>query len=283
MKEDFTQKARILVEALPYIRRFYGRTIVIKYGGGAMAQGGLEEALATDVVLMWYVGIRPVVVHGGGPQIGQLLKRLGKESTFVGGMRVTDPETMEVVEMVLGKINKDLVSLINRHGAKAVGLSGKDAELIKAKKLTRPDMNLGLVGEVQQVNVEVIEALQKGGFVPVIAPVGVGEGGIAYNINADIVAGAVAGALKAEKLILLTDVPGVMDREGKLLRSLTAQQATLLIQEGVIQEGMIPKVQCCLEALEMGVGKAHIVNGTIPHAMLLEIFTDRGIGTEIVR
>jgi len=283
VKEDFTQKARILVEALPYIRRFYGRTIVIKYGGGAMAQGGLEEALATDVVLMWYVGIRPVVVHGGGPQIGQLLKRLGKESTFVGGMRVTDPETMEVVEMVLGKINKDLVSLINRHGAKAVGLSGKDAELIKAKKLTRPDMNLGLVGEVQQVNVEVIEALQKGGFVPVIAPVGVGEGGIAYNINADIVAGAVAGALKAEKLILLTDVPGVMDREGKLLRSLTAQQATLLIQEGVIQEGMIPKVQCCLEALEMGVGKAHIVNGTIPHAMLLEIFTDRGIGTEIVR
>lgn len=282
-EEDLTQKARILVEALPYIRRFYGKTIVIKYGGGAMAQGSLEEALALDVVLMWYVGIRPVVVHGGGPQIGQLLKRLGKESTFVGGMRVTDPETMEVVEMVLGKINKDIVSLINRHGARAVGLSGKDAELIRARKLSRVDIDLGLVGEVREVNVDVIEALQKGGFIPVIAPVGVGEEGLAYNINADIVAGAVAGALKAEKLILLTDVPGVMDREGRLLRSLTAQQARLLIQEGVIREGMIPKVQCCLEALQKGVGKAHIVNGTIPHAMLLEVFTDRGIGTEIVR
>ena len=282
-EEDLTQKARILVEALPYIRRFYGRTIVIKYGGGAMVQGSLEEALALDVVLMWYVGIRPVVVHGGGPQIGQLLKRLGKESTFVSGMRVTDPETMEVVEMVLGKINKDIVSLINRHGARAVGLSGKDAELIRARKLSRVDIDLGLVGEVREVNVEVIEALQKGGFIPVIAPVGVGEEGLTYNINADIVAGAVAGALKAEKLILLTDVPGVMDREGRLLRSLTAQQARLLIQEGVIREGMIPKVQCCLEALQKGVGKAHIVNGTIPHAMLLEVFTDRGIGTEIVR
>lgn len=281
MIEEIHQKARILVEALPYIRRFYGRTIVIKYGGGAL-EGGEADALAEDIVLMWYVGVKPVLVHGGGPQIGQLLKRLGKETSFVGGFRVTDSETMEVVEMVLSKINKDIVSLINRHGAKAVGLSGKDAELIRAKKLMHRDVDLGLVGEVERVNIEVIESLQKGGFIPVISPIGVGEDGKTYNINADLVAGAVAGALKAEKLILLTDVPGILDTEGRLLKSLSASEARLLVQKGVIQGGMIPKVQCCLDALRMGVGKAHILDGTVPHALLLEIFTDEGVGTEIL-
>lgn len=279
--EELHQKARILIEALPYIRRFYGRTIVIKYGGGALG-GGAAEALAEDIVLMWYVGIKPVLVHGGGPQIGQLLKRLGKETSFVSGFRVTDPETMEVVEMVLSKINKDIVSLINRHGARAVGLSGKDAELIRARKLTHGEVDLGLVGEVERVNVEVIESLQKGGFIPVISPIGVGEDGLTYNINADLVAGAVAGALRAEKLILLTDVPGILDREGRLIRSLSASEVRLLVQEGVIQGGMIPKVQCCLDALKMGIGKAHILDGTVPHALLLEVFTDEGVGTEIL-
>jgi acetylglutamate kinase len=283
IEKELLQKAQILIEALPYIRRFYGKTMVIKYGGGAMAKGPEEKALAEDIVLMWYVGIKPILVHGGGPQIGDLLKRLGKKSSFIQGMRVTDEETMEVVEMVLNKINKDLVYLINRYGGKAVGLSGKDAQLLRARKLIHEEFDLGLVGEVQEVNVELLEALQKEGFIPVIAPIGVGEDGTPYNINADMVAGAVAGALRAEKLILLTDVPGISDEEGNLIQSLRSERAEQLIQKGVIQGGMIPKVRCCLEALNLGVSKAHIIDGTLPHALLLEVFTDKGIGTEIVR
>lgn len=283
IEKELLQKAQILIEALPYIRRFYGKTMVIKYGGGAMAKGPEEKALAEDIVLMWYVGIKPILVHGGGPQIGDLLKRLGKKSSFIQGMRVTDEETMEVVEMVLNKINKDLVYLINRYGGKAVGLSGKDARLLRARKLIHGEFDLGLVGEVQEVNVELLEALQKEGFIPVIAPIGVGEDGTPYNINADMVAGAVAGALRAEKLILLTDVPGISDEEGNLIQSLRSERAEELIQKGVIQGGMIPKVRCCLEALNLGVSKAHIIDGTLPHALLLEVFTDKGIGTEIVR
>jgi acetylglutamate kinase len=283
IEKELLQKAQILIEALPYIRRFYGKTMVIKYGGGAMAKGPEEKALAEDIVLMWYVGIKPILVHGGGPQIGDLLKRLGKKSSFIQGMRVTDEETMEVVEMVLNKINKDLVYLINRYGGKAVGLSGKDARLLRARKLIHREFDLGLVGEVQEVNVELLEALQKEGFIPVIAPIGVGEDGTPYNINADMVAGAVAGALRAEKLILLTDVPGISDEEGNLIQSLRSERAEELIQKGVIQGGMIPKVRCCLEALNLGVSKAHIIDGTLPHALLLEVFTDKGIGTEIVR
>ena len=283
--EEYLEKSRTLIEVLPYIRRFYGKTMVLKYGGSAMAEAELQEAFAMDVVLMKYVGIKPVVVHGGGPQIGELLRRLGKESIFVGGMRVTDPETMEIVEMVLGKINKDIVSLINRHGAKAVGLSGKDGDLLRAKKLHLPehvDVDLGLVGEVERVAVEVIEALQAGGFVPVIAPVGIGADGGTYNINADLVAGAVAAALKAEKLILLTDVPGVMNEEGDLISTLTVSEARALVDQGVAQGGMVPKLRCSLLALEGGVRKAHIVDGRVPHAVLLEIFTDAGVGTEII-
>jgi len=282
IEKELFQKAQILIEALPYIRRFYGKTMVIKYGGGAMAKGPEERALAEDIVLMWYVGIKPILVHGGGPQIGEFLKRLGKKSNFIGGMRVTDEETMEVVEMVLGKLNKDLVYLINLYGGKAVGLSGKDAQLLRAKKMIHDEFDLGLVGEVEEVNVELLEALQKEGFIPVIAPIGVGEDGTPYNINADMVAGRVAGALKAEKLILLTDVPGVSDENGNLIQSLKVEKAEELIKKGVIHGGMIPKVRCCLEALNLGVSKAHIIDGTLPHALLLEVFTDKGIGTEIL-
>jgi len=283
IEKELFQKAQILIEALPYIRRFYGKTMVIKYGGGAMAKGPEERALAEDIVLMWYVGIKPILVHGGGPQIGEFLKRLGKKSNFIGGMRVTDEETMEVVEMVLGKINKDLVYLINQCGGKAVGLNGKDAQLLRAKKMIHDEFDLGLVGEVEEVNVELLEALQKEGFIPVIAPIGVGEDGTPYNINADMVAGRVAGALKAEKLILLTDVPGVSDENGNLIQSLKVEKAEELIKKGVIHGGMIPKVRCCLEALNLGVSKAHIIDGTLPHALLLEVFTDKGIGTEILK
>lgn len=284
--EEHLQKSKTLIEVLPYIKKFYGKTMVMKYGGSAMVEGELREAFAMDVVLMRYVGIKPVVVHGGGPQIGELLKRLGKESVFVGGMRVTDPETMEVVEMVLGKVNKDIVSLINRHGAKAVGLSGKDGDLIRARKLSLPDyedVDLGLVGEVEQIAVEVIEALQAGGFIPVIAPVGIGDDEGTYNINADLVAGAVAAALKAEKLILLTDVQGVLDDTGELISTLTVEEVQVLLDQGVAKGGMVPKLRCCLEALSGGVKKAHIVDGRIPHAVLLEVFTDAGVGTEIIR
>lgn len=291
---DPIDKAKVLIEALPYIRRFYGKTMVIKYGGSTMEEERLKKSFAMDVVLLKYIGINPVIIHGGGPQIGDLLSRLGKKSQFVQGMRVTDQETMDVVEMVLvGKVNKEIVSLINQQGGKAVGLSGKDGKLILAKKLrlTRnqgldqpPEIiDIGMVGEVTSINPEVIVALEGQNFIPVIAPVGVGEEGETYNINADLVAGKIASALRAEKLILLTDVEGVKDETGQLIPTLEVKQAKRLIEEKVISAGMIPKVNCCLEALEQGVTKTHIIDGTVEHAMLLEIFTDIGIGTQIIK
>jgi len=285
-------KANVLVEALPYIRRFYDKTVVIKYGGSAMEEERLKRNFALDVVLLKYIGINPVIVHGGGPQIGQLLTKLGKKSEFVEGMRVTDKETMDVVEMVLvGKVNKEIVSLINQQGGKAVGLSGKDGTLINAKKLKitksrgkgKPPevIDIGMVGEVKAINPGVIESLEKENFIPVIAPIGVGEEGETYNINADLVAGKVASALKAEKLILLTDVEGVMDEKKQLIPTLNAKQAKRMMTQKIISSGMIPKVNCCLEALEEGVIKTHIIDGRVDHAVLLEIFTDIGVGTQI--
>ncbi|MDI6763765.1 MAG: acetylglutamate kinase [Thermodesulfobacteriota bacterium] len=292
--ENPIDKAKILIEALPYIRRFYNKTVVIKYGGSTMEEEGLKRGFALDVVLLKYIGLNPVVVHGGGPQIGEMLTRLGKKSEFVEGMRVTDGETMDVVEMVLvGKVNKEIVALINQQGGKAVGLSGKDGRLIIAKKLklTRnagkdkdPEIiDIGMVGEVKTIHPGVIESLEKENFIPVIAPVGVGEEGETYNINADLVAGKIASALKAEKLILLTDVEGVMDEKKRLIPTLDVKQAKELISQKVISSGMIPKVNCCLDALEDGVNKTHIINGTVEHAVLLEIFTDVGIGTQITK
>ncbi|MDO9124126.1 MAG: acetylglutamate kinase [Deltaproteobacteria bacterium] len=288
------EKAKVLIEALPYIRRFYNKTVVIKYGGSTMEEEGLKRSFALDVVLLKYIGLNPVIVHGGGPQIGEMLTRLGKKSEFVEGMRVTDRETMDVVEMVLvGKVNKEIVALINQQGGKAVGLSGKDGRLILAKKLklTRsagkdkdPEIiDIGMVGEVKAIHPGVIESLEKDNFIPVIAPVGVGEEGETYNINADLVAGKIASALKAEKLILLTDVEGVMDEKKRLIPTLDVKQAKELISQKVISSGMIPKVNCCLDALKDGVSKTHIINGTVEHAILLEIFTDVGIGTQITR
>ncbi|MBU4120135.1 MAG: acetylglutamate kinase [Proteobacteria bacterium] len=287
------ERADILLEALPYIRRFYGKTIVIKYGGHAMADEELKENFARDVVMMKYIGINPVVVHGGGPQIGSFLKKLGKDSKFVQGMRVTDEETMDIVEMVLvGKVNKEIVGLINRHGGKAVGLSGKDANLIRAEKYylseekvkdTPPEIiDIGLVGRVTEINAALIASLTANGVIPVIAPTGVGEHGETYNINADLVAGAVAAALMAEKLILLTDVPGVLDRNRELIHTMDDRTTKRMIEEGTIEGGMFPKVKCCLKALKGGVKKAHIVDGRLKHTILLEMFTDQGIGTEIV-
>jgi acetylglutamate kinase len=287
------ERADILLEALPYIRRFYGKTIVIKYGGHAMVDEDLKDNFARDVVMMKYIGINPVVVHGGGPQIGSFLKKLGKTSQFVQGMRVTDEETMDIVEMVLvGKVNKEIVGLINRHGGKAVGLSGKDANLIQAEKYylsaekikdTPPEIiDIGLVGKVTGINAELIVSMTANGVIPVIAPTGVGEHGETYNINADLVAGAVATALKAEKLILLTDVPGVLNRDRELINTMDDRIAMAMIEDGTIQGGMFPKVKCCLKALKGGVRKAHIVDGRLKHTILLEMFTDQGIGTEIV-
>ncbi|HOI93414.1 MAG TPA: acetylglutamate kinase [Syntrophobacter fumaroxidans] len=288
------EKAGILIEALPYIRRFYGKTVVIKYGGNAMVAEELKESFAKDIVLMKYIGINPVVVHGGGPQIGRMLKRIGKESDFCAGMRVTDADTMDIVEMVLaGKINKEIVSLINRHGGHAVGLSGKDGNLIEARKLhvyrykgddQPPEIiDIGLVGEVNRVNVSILDTLAGGNLIPVIAPVGVGEQGETYNINADLVAGHIAGALQAAKLVLMTDVEGVLDGGGNLISSLTVAEAADALQDETLKGGMIPKVQCAIDALQSGVDKVHIVDGRVPHAILLEIFTDAGVGTEIVR
>jgi acetylglutamate kinase len=285
-------KATVLVEALPYIRRFYDKTVVIKYGGSAMEEERLKRNFALDVVLLKYIGMNPVIVHGGGPQIGQLLTKLGKKSEFIEGMRVTDKETMDVVEMVLvGKVNKEIVSLINQQGGKAVGLSGKDGGLINAKKLkimksrgkSKPPevIDIGMVGEVKAINPGVIESLEKENFIPVIAPIGVGEEGETYNINADLVAGKVASALRAEKLILLTDVEGVMDEKKQLIPTLDAKQAKRMMTQKIISSGMIPKVNCCLEALEEGVIKTHIIDGRVDHAVLLEIFTDVGVGTQI--
>ena len=287
------ERADILLEALPYIRRFYNKTIVIKYGGHAMVDEDLKDKFARDVVMMKYIGINPVVVHGGGPQIGGFLKKLGKESKFIQGMRVTDEETMNIVEMVLvGMVNKEIVGLINRHGGKAVGLSGKDGNLVEAEKYYLNDekakntpseiIDIGLVGKVKAVNAGLIVSLAANGFIPVIAPTGMGENGETYNINADIVAGEVAAALKAEKLLLLTDVAGVLDAGKNLINTMTDQEALHLIDEGIVEGGMFPKVKCCLKALRGGVKKAHIVDGRLKHAILLEVFTDKGIGTEIV-
>ncbi len=283
--------ARILSEALPYIRRFYGKTIVIKYGGNAMNDAA-DVSFARDVVLMKLVGMNPVVVHGGGPQIGDLLKRLGKESRFVDGMRVTDAETMDVVQMVLGGlVNKQIVSLLNRHGGKAVGLTGKDADLIRARKLTfkrnAPEMNapeiidIGHVGEVESVDGTVVDMLVQGDFIPVIAPVGVGPDGESYNINADVVAGKVAEALQAEKLMLLTNTAGLLDKQGQVLTGLTAAQVDGLIADGTIYGGMLPKIRCAVEAVNNGVTSTHIIDGRVEHALLLEIFTDEGVGSLI--
>jgi acetylglutamate kinase len=290
---DSMQRADILLEALPYIQRFYNKTIVIKYGGHAMVDDELKDKFAQDVVMMKYIGINPVVVHGGGPQIGSFLKKLGKESKFIQGMRVTDAETMNIVEMVLvGMLNKEIVGLINRHGGNAVGLSGKDGNLIKAEKYflsaekaknTPPEIiDIGLVGKVNKINSTLIISLAQNGFIPVIAPTGIGENGETYNINADIVAGEIAGALLAEKLLLLTDVEGVLDKEKKLINTMSDKEARQLIDQNVVEGGMFPKVKCCLKALKAGVRKAHIIDGRLKHAILLEMFTDKGIGTEIV-
>lgn len=276
------EKIKTLFESLPYIRKFYNKTIVIKYGGHAMTDEGLKKSFARDMVLMKYVGINPVIVHGGGPQIGGMLARLGKESRFVHGIRVTDDETMDVVEMVLvGKINKEIVGLINYFGGKAVGLGGKDGALIKAKKLLIRGEDMGLVGDVDEIDPSVIRTLEEKNFIPVIAPVGAAEDGTTYNINADTVAGRIAASLKAEKLILLTDVPGVLNKEKKLISTLSLAEARALITKKVAIGGMIPKLKCCMEAVAGGVHAAHIIDGRVEHAVLLEVFTDAGIGTAI--
>jgi acetylglutamate kinase len=284
--------ADILIEALPYIRRFYGMTIVIKYGGHAMVDEELKTAFAKDIVLLKFIGLNPVVVHGGGPQISQVMDRMGIRPQFIRGMRMTDQETMDVVEMVLGgKVNKAIVTQINRQGGKAVGLSGKDGELIRAQKLhivhqedeTKPPeiIDPGMVGEVTHVNPDVINTLTAQGFIPIIAPVGVGEAGETYNINADLVAASIAGALSAGRLILLTDVDGVSDGEGRLISSIDADRIGRMITDGSVSGGMIPKLEYALSALNQGVGKTHIINGKKRHALLLELFTDKGIGTEV--
>jgi acetylglutamate kinase len=290
--QDLLERTQVLIEALPYIQRFRGKTFVIKYGGHAMLTDELREGFAQDIVLLAAVGINPVVVHGGGPQINHLIERLGLKSSFVRGMRVTDADTMEAVEMVLQKINKEIVALISRQGGRAIGLSGKDGELIIARRMKmivkgdngrRAAVDIGLVGEVAEVNPAVIATMREGGFIPVIAPVGHGRDGATYNINADVAAGEIAGALKAEKLILLTDVAGIKDDRGELLSSLDAARAKKLIASGAIGEGMIPKVECCLDALGAGAVRAHVIDGRVRHAVLLEIFTDAGVGTEVTR
>ncbi len=282
------QRAEILMEALPYIQEFQGKTVVIKYGGAAMEQADLKDSFARDVILLRCVGINPVIVHGGGPQIGALMKRLGKEPQFVGGMRVTDAETVDIVEMVLvGKINKEIVALINLHGGKAVGLSGKDGDLIRARRRhhrlpSGETVDIGLVGEVEAINPAAISLLERSGFVPVIAPVAGGAAGETYNINADLVAGDIAAALTAEKLVHLTDVQGILGQDGRFVSTLTRKEAERLMEAGVIDGGMLPKVESSLRALQGGTGKAHIIDGRIPHAILLELFTKEGIGTEII-
>ncbi len=286
-------RAKVLIEALPYMRQFYGKIVVIKYGGHAMVNPSLKEAFAQDVVLMKLVGISPVIVHGGGPQISQVMEKMGVKPVFIEGQRVTDDTTMSVVEMVLvGTVNKEIVGLINRHGGRAVGLSGRDGDLVIAEKMKlyrysgddRPPeiIDIGRVGKVKAVNPEVLTVLLQKGFIPVLAPVGVGPFGEAYNINADLVAGAIAGALKAEKVIYLTDVEGVKDHEGRLLTSIDLEELAQLLDTGVAKGGMIPKLKSARKALKAGVKKAHIIDGRVPHAILLEIFTDHGVGTEIV-
>jgi acetylglutamate kinase len=288
---DLIERAEVLVEALPYIRRFRGKSFVIKYGGHAMQAEDLRESFAQDIVLLDLVGIKPVVVNGGGPQITELIGKLGLKSRFVRGMRVTDAETMEAAEMVLQRLNKDIVALISRQGGRAVGLSGKDGDLIVSRKMhmvvrekggRSSRVDIGLVGEVVEVNPGVIRTLEDADFIPVIAPIGYGRDGLTYNINADVAAGKIAAALGAEKLVLMTDVEGVKDAAGKLVSTLGAAQARKLIARGVIAEGMIPKVECCVEALKAGVAKTHILDGRVRHAVLLEIFTRSGVGTEVV-
>ena len=286
--------AQVLVEALPYIRRFRGRTMVVKFGGNAMVDEALKVAFARDIVLMRLVGFRVVVVHGGGPQIGDLLRRIGKETEFVQGMRVTDAETMDVVEMVLGGlVNKEIVNLLNAQGGRAVGLTGKDGGLIRARKLevTAPGpesqvpeiIDVGHVGEVEHIDPAVVEMLDSDEFIPVVAPIGVDERGISYNINADLVAGKIAEVLEAEKLMLLTNTPGVLDADGNLLTGLSPQRVDRLIADGTIAGGMLPKIRCALDAVAGGVRHAHIIDGRVAHAVLLELFTDRGVGTLIDR
>jgi acetylglutamate kinase len=286
------QTAKVLAESLPYIQRFSGKTIVIKYGGNAMVDEQLKDSFARDIVLMKTVGMNPVVVHGGGPQIGHHLDKIGKESQFVKGMRVTDSETMDVVQMVLGGlVNKEIVNLINRKGGNAVGLTGKDGDLIHANKLTftknAPEMNeseiidIGHVGEVASIDPSIINLLVQGDFIPVIAPIGVGSDGQSYNINADIVAGKLAEVLSAEKLMLLTNTPGLLDKDGNLLTGLGISQVDALVEDGTIHGGMLPKIQCALDAVQSGVHTAHIIDGRVQHAVLLEIFTDEGVGTLI--
>ena len=284
--------ASVLTEALPYIQRFHGTTLVVKYGGNAMVEEGLKNSFARDVVLMKLVGLNPIVVHGGGPQIGDLLKRLNIPTRFVNGMRVTDEQTMDVVEMVLGGlVNQDIVSLINANGGRAVGITGKDGDLIRARKLqvshsgaevTAPEIiDIGHVGEVASVNPAILNTLIKENFIPVVAPIGVGPRGTSYNINADLVAGKIAEELRAEKLILLTNKPGILDADGATIASLTPEDARRLISSGVINEGMLPKTDCALSALAHGVASVQIIDGTVPHSLLLEVFTDAGIGTKI--
>jgi acetylglutamate kinase len=289
--QKLIEKAKTLMEALPYLRRFSGKTIVIKYGGHAMADETLKKSFALDVILLKYIGINPVIVHGGGPQINETLKRYGIVSEFVKGMRVTDAATMAVVEMVLtGQVNKEVVGYINQHGGRAVGLSGKDGGLLRCRKMlqevarndgTIEEIDIGFVGDVIKVDTAVLKTLEAGGFIPIIAPVGVGRDGESYNVNADLVAGRTAAALAAEKLILLTDVAGVKDHEGNLLSSINLTEVPSLMESGAITGGMIPKITCCVDALQDGVKKAHIIDGRVEHAILLEIFTDVGIGTEI--
>jgi len=287
--ETAREKARILSEALPYIQRFHGKTLVIKYGGNAMIDEKLKHSFARDVVLLKLVGMNPVIVHGGGPQIDDLLKRVGKQGEFVQGMRVTDRETMDVVEMVLGgQVNKDIVSLLNRHGGKAVGLTGKDGAFIRAKKLLLPHqeraeemIDIGHVGEILAIDPSLIALLDTQDFIPVIAPIGVGREGEAFNINADVVAGKLAEILEAEKLILLTNTPGVLDKNGNLLTGLTTREVDALFADGTISGGMLPKISSALDAVRSGVQSCHIIDGRVEHALLLEIFTDQGVGTWI--
>ncbi|MFH0925131.1 MAG: acetylglutamate kinase [bacterium] len=288
--QKLIEKASVLIEALPYIKDFFGKTIVIKYGGSAMVDKKLKDLFALDIVLMKYIGMNPVIVHGGGRQIEEVLKKFDKKTQFINGLRVTDSETMEIVEMVLvGKINREIVHLINQHGGRAVGLSGKDGQLIKAKKMYLETINgeekvdLGLVGRVEQINPEIVEILDRGNFIPVIAPIGTGDSGQAYNINADDAACGIAVGLKAEKLVFLTDVEGIKADDGSLITNLDEEKVQKLIEDQTVTGGMLPKVKAGLKALEDGVKKVHIIDGRVEHTLLLEIFTKEGIGTEIVR
>jgi acetylglutamate kinase len=282
-------KAKILGEALPYIKRFFDRTIVIKYGGNAMTDPLLKDCFARDVVLLKLVGMNPVVVHGGGPQIEDLLKRVGKQGTFIQGMRVTDEETMDIVEMVLGgQVNKEIVNLINQHGGKAVGLTGQDGNFIRAKKLMLPNkdkpeelIDIGSVGEITSIDPSLIAFLDKGDFIPVIAPIGVGPQGETYNINADVVAGKIAEVLGAEKLVLLTNTPGVLNKAGDLLTGVTPKEIDAMVEDGTLSGGMLPKISSALDAARSGVRSVHIIDGRVEHALLLEILTDQGVGTLI--